>query len=121
GELAIDLAEQLESWAKVIEHVDEFVAAHPTLDKNPIIKSQKADALAKLGKVDDAKAVYNELTKDAKPDGNTINLMAKFARMLAEADDVAGARETWTKLKDLVPQVGNQVDDVLKDLEPIGS
>ncbi len=120
-EALVDLAEAMEDHAAVVRHADEFLAAHADSTSKDGVLGQKADALAALGKDAEAKAILQEQTKDAKPDREGINRWARYAALLDATDDVAGAKEAWGKLKELVPEAADSVDEQILKLDLAGT
>lgn len=124
----VDLAEELEEWAKVVVHADEFLGAYADSEYRNGIRFQRAGALGNLDKVDDAKKAYESLTKDLDPskDGFQFlwNAWSAYADLLVGAGDLEGAKKAYEGLKDASnnhPQITKLAEDATLSLDLIGT
>ena len=123
----VDLAVELEEWAKVVEHADDYLKNHAAGENHLGVQLVRAEAFGKLSKLDDAKKAYDGLIKgvNIEKDGAQVlwNAYSGYALMLAEANDVEGAKKQYQAAKDAMSNVrgvNEAAEAALKDLDLIG-
>jgi thiol-disulfide isomerase/thioredoxin len=124
---AVNLAEELEDWAGVVEHADDYLKNHATGETHVDIQLSRAGALGHLAKLDDAKKAYDEALKGLDLEKNGANTMwgayVGYATMLADANDIEGAKKQYQAAKDAmsgIPQVNALAEAAIKGLDEIG-
>jgi thiol-disulfide isomerase/thioredoxin len=121
-EALVDLAGEAGDAEAVLRHADEFLAAHPSSKAKHGVRLARAAALADLGKLADAKKVYEELATEAADDPRRrFGIVVSQAGVLADFGDLEGARAVLTKFKDDVPEAAPVVDRQLEGFESIGT
>ena len=129
---AVDLAEELENWAKVVEHAGEFETAFGSSKEKAEVLLSKAGAFAHLEKKAEATAAYDACTKAAKLEVNGAqwvwNLFQAYGTYLTEADDAEGAKKVYEAARaffevdpNLAKQLERPIDSALKNLALIGN
>ncbi len=125
---AVDLAEELEDWAKVVEHADEYLKNHADGEARVAVQLSRASAFGKLSKVEDSKKAYDEAIKGIDLEKNGAQSLwsayTGYAAMLAEANDIEGAKKQYQAAKDAmsgIPQVNQLAEAAIKDLDLIGT
>jgi peroxiredoxin len=128
---AVDLAEEIEEWAKTVEHADAYVKAYPEgARKNDVLLS-KAGAMTHTGaKLEDTKKAYE--TAFAALDVNKANINSVigaymgYADWLLDQNDVEGAKDGYQKLKDAYTshqaagEIAQFAEGLLKNVEAVG-
>jgi len=124
---AVDLAEEVEEWARVVEHADAYAKAHAEGKAAMGVLSSKAAALGRLERNDDAKKAYDELTKGLvlETHGPQAILQAwvGYASFLVDAGDIEGAKAAYQGCKDALSGVNGAAEvlqPMLDGLEQIG-
>ena len=124
---AVNLAEELEAWAGVVEHADDYLKNHATGETHVDVQLSRAGALGHLSKLDDAKKAYDEALKGLDLEKNGANTMwgayVGYATMLADANDIEGAKKQYQAAKDAMPsvsQVNALAEAAMKNLDAIG-
>ena len=128
---AMDLAEEVEDWAKATQHADEYVAAHPKGSRLLDALSTKATSMSHVeGKKDDTKKAFEVAMKavdvDPKYVNTAVGIYMACATWQVDSGDVAGAKATWQSLKDfyaespLAGDVAKFAEGQLSTLEAVG-
>lgn len=128
---AVDLAEELEEWAKAVEHADAYLGAYADGQRKVDMLLSKAGAMGHLpGKKDDTVKAYEAAfaaVDVSKVNPNTVfGAYVGYADWLLDLDDVAGAKGAYEKLKDAYSshpasgQISQLAEGFLKNLESIG-
>jgi thiol-disulfide isomerase/thioredoxin len=121
-EALVDLAEEMGDSAMVVQHADAFLAAHGDSDSAVGVKMQRAEALADVGRGDDAKKAYEQLAEVVKDDQRkTWGVLQSRATLLADLGDVAAAKALLDKFKEDVPEAAQAVEQVTSSLDAIGT
>ena len=102
---AMDLAEEVEDWAKAVQHADEYLAAHAAGARKLDAMSTKASSLGHIdGKKDEAKKAFDAAMKAVDVDKTdpraVLAIYQACATWQVDANDVDGAKATWQALKD---------------------
>ncbi len=120
----VDLAEALEDWGKVVQHADEFLAAHPQSESKVAVLLSRAQALSNLEKEDEAKKAFEGIVKDpefGKQDPRSRwSAWSEYASYLASLDDVAGARKAYESAKEEVSEASEVADQAILELDLVG-
>jgi thiol-disulfide isomerase/thioredoxin len=124
---AMNLAEEIEEWAKVVAHADEYVAKHAEGEGKSDASFTRAGALVKLKKNDDAKKAYTELIDglDMAKVGPQVcwNVRSTYATFLADIGDIEGAKAAYQDAKDKMKDIGGveqAAEIALKGLDRLG-
>ncbi len=125
---AMNLAEELEEWAHVVEHADTYLDKQKEGEHTTDVRFTRAGALGKLGKNDDAKKAWTELvaaTELEKAGAQTfLNIRVGQAQFLAEIGDKEDAKKAWQELKDAFagnPQVNQIAEMAMKEIDLVGT
>ncbi len=124
---AVDLAEEVEEWARVVEHADAYAKGFAESKSAMAVLSSKAGALGRLEKNDDAKKAYEELTKGLALETHgpqaILQAWVGYAGFLVDAGDIEGAKTAYQGCKDALSGVNGAaevIQTMLDGLEQIG-
>lgn len=124
---AVDLAEEVEEWAKVVEHADAYAKGYAEGKSAMGVLTSKAGALAHLEKNDDAKQAYGALTKGVTLEKHgpqvILQAWAAYADFLLNLGDLDGAKTAYQSAKDALAGVGGAaevIQPMIEGLEQIG-
>lgn len=126
---AMNLAEEVEEWAKSVEHADDYLAKHKEGAQRVDVEFTRAGALGHLGKVEDAKKAWDALIESMTIEKNGVgvwNVRSAYANWLDEIDDAAGAEKAWQGIKDVfssvqgADQITHMAELALKSLALVG-
>jgi thiol-disulfide isomerase/thioredoxin len=123
----VDIAEELEDWAKTLSSADAFLAAHADSKSKVEVQVSRAGALANLGKDADAKSAYEGITKDLNIEKDGVQscfaVWSAYADLLASMGDIEGAKKAYESGKDMChhPQVEQIFNAQALALDKIGT
>lgn len=126
----VRLALLVEDWRSTLERADEYLSVYPAGKYEVDARSGRAEALAKLGRVPEAHAAYETLTRAANlarhGQGAVVSAWTSYARWLEKIGDVESARGAWRGLKAATASsqsaaaVAYMADDQMKALDLLG-
>jgi thiol-disulfide isomerase/thioredoxin len=123
-EALVDLAQELEDWARTVQFADDFLAAHAASDQKASVSFSRANALAQQGKDEDARKAFDALTKElTNPDpGTAWTVWSTFGELLIAMGDKEEAKKAYESAKDAAnhPQVNSMADAAIVGIELIG-
>jgi len=127
---AMDLAEEIEAWAKVAEHADAYLKAYEAGERKVEVLLAKAGALAHIGTKETTKAAYDAAFAAVNVDATNPNLVlgaySGYADYLVDQGDVEGAKAVFQALKDKFAsheasgQVAGVAEGWSKNLDAVG-
>lgn len=129
--VAMDLAEELEEWTKTVEHADAYLKGWAEGQRKVDALLTKAGAMGHLpGKKDETVKAYEAAFAAVdveKVNPNTVfGAYVGYADWLADADDVAGAKAAYEKLKEVYTshpaagQISQLAEGLIKNLDAVG-
>lgn len=99
----VRLASAVEDWAFAVRAAEDYLARHPTGESEVTARYARAEALGKLGRANEARAAYEELTRtvNAARHGTSTVLAAwsNYAGWLTDVGDLEGAKGAWRGFK----------------------
>jgi thiol-disulfide isomerase/thioredoxin len=123
----VDLAEELEDWARTVSSADAYLAAHEASKARIAVMLSRAGALANLGKDDEAKAAYEQATKAVVLDDHGVEVCfhawSGYGDHLATIGDIEGAKKAYASGRDACNhrQVTQIMESHIANLEKIGT
>jgi thiol-disulfide isomerase/thioredoxin len=123
GKRVVDLAQEAGLYDRVVAHADEFAAAHAGSKGLVDVRLAKADALANLDRVPDAKKAYKAaldgLDKEAHGLQTLWNAWSSYAQMLADAELFDEAKAAYEQASAEIdhPQVAKACEQSIARIE----
>jgi thiol-disulfide isomerase/thioredoxin len=128
---AMDLAEEVEAWAKAVEHADAYLKAYEKGERRIDALLTKAGALTHVGTKDTTKAAYDAAFEAVDVEKTNPNLVlgaySSYADYLVDQNDLEGAKAACQAAKDKFAsheassQIAGLVEGWAKNLEMIGT
>ena len=128
---AMDLAEEVEEWAKAVEHADAYLKAYEKGERRVDVLFSKAGALTHVGAKEATVAAYADAFAAVDVEKTNPNVVlgacAAYADYLMDQNDVEGARGAYQKVKDLyashpaADQIAGLLEGWAKNLDQIGA
>lgn len=124
---AVDLAEEVEAWGKVVEHADAYAKTYADGKSAMGVLGSKAGALGRLEKNDEAKKTYDELTKGLALEKHgpqaILQAWVGYAGFLLDIGDVEGAKTAYQGCKDALSGVNGAaevIQPMIDNVDQIG-
>ncbi|MBL9087730.1 MAG: TlpA family protein disulfide reductase [Planctomycetia bacterium] len=127
---AMDLAEEVEEWAKAVEHADAYLKAYEKGERRVEVLLTKAGALTHVGTKEATKAAYGAAFDAVDVEKTNPNLVlgaySSYADYLVDQNDLEGAKAAYQACKDKYAsheasnQIAGLVESWAKNLEMVG-
>lgn len=127
---AMDLAAEVEEWAKAVEHADAYLKAYEQGERRLEVLVAKAGALSHAGTKEATQAAYGAAFDAMDVEKTNPNLVlgsyAALADYLVEQNDLEGAKAAYQACKDKYAsheasgEVAGFVESLLRNVELVG-